>query len=125
MQRMPKKVLLIEDEPAISKFLSKRLTKMGCVTHCVSDGEEGLNLAKKLMPDLILLDLLLPNLQGEEICKAIREDDNPALNSIAIIMITAKNKEVDHIIGKVIGANAYITKPFQWDNLAQEIDRLL
>ena len=98
---------------------------MGCVTHCVSDGEEGLNLAKKLVPDLILLDLMLPSLPGGEICKAIREDDSERINSIAIIMITAKNKEVDHIVGKVIGANAYITKPFQWDNIAQEIDRLL
>ncbi len=122
---MAKKILIIEDEPTISKFLSKRLTQMGCVTHCVSDGEEGLNLAKKLVPDLILLDLMLPSLPGGEICKAIREDDSERINSIAIIMITAKNKEVDHIVGKVIGANAYITKPFQWDNIAQEIDRLL
>ena len=97
---------------------------MGCVTHCVSDGEEGLNLAKKLVPDLILLDLMLPSLPGGEICRAIREDDNQDINSIPIIMLTAKTGEVDRIVGKVIGATTYLTKPFEWEHLLSQINQL-
>jgi len=122
---MKKKVLVIEDENDIVTILLFRLGKAGFEVLSAKNGVEGLELAKNIRPDLIILDLMLPELPGEEVCKAIREDDDETFCSIPIIMVTAKIGDVDRIIGKSIGANSYITKPFDVEDLLSEIQRTL
>lgn len=118
-----KRILIIEDDQSISKFLAHRLRQMQFEVVLAADGEEGLNKARQEVPDLVLLDLTLPKCSGEEVCKAIREDENEHFSSTPIIMLTAKTSDADRIIGKVIGANSYMTKPFRSDELLKEIRR--
>lgn len=120
-----KKILVIEDEEDIGKTLSYRLNRLGFETFVANDGLQGLEKARSWLPDLIILDLTLPTLSGEEICKSLREDYDDRLSSLPIIMLTAKSSEVDRIVGKVIGASAYMTKPFQTEKLLEKIDDLI
>lgn len=85
------------------------------------DGEEGLSQARSRKPDLIVLDLMLPKLPGEEVCRAIREDEDERIADIPIVMFTAKAALVDRIVGKVIGATSYVVKPYRGSKLIQEI----
>ncbi len=123
MNVVKKRILIIEDERNIRNFLAYRLRKLGFEVLTAKDGEEGLEEARRQIPDLIILDLMLPKFPGEEVCKAIREGEDEKLASIPIIMLTAKNSEVDRIVGKVIGANCYLTKPFSASALLTEIRR--
>ena len=102
-----KRVLIIEDEKPISDIVRFNLTKEGFETETAYDGGEGLELALSSDPDLILLDVMLPTLDGFEICKKVREKSN-----VPIIMLTAKEEEVDKVLGLELGADDYITKPF-------------
>ena len=102
-----KKVLIIEDEKPISDIVRFNLTKEGFETDTAYDGEVGLELALKTDPDLILLDVMLPKMDGFEICRKVREKSN-----VPIIMLTAKEEEVDKVLGLELGADDYITKPF-------------
>lgn len=102
-----KKILIIEDEESISDLLSYSLKKEGFITKVAGNGEEGLNLFKEFNPDMIILDLMLPDFSGFEICKMITKD-----YIIPIIMITAKSDTLDKILGMELGADDYITKPF-------------
>ena len=120
-----KKVLVIDDEIDIITLISFRLKKEGFQLLTAQDGQSGLQIAQKEKPDLIILDLTLPELPGEEVCKAIREDTDETFSQTPIIMVTAKMGDVDRIIGKSIGANCYITKPFDMDHLLVEINKLL
>ena len=106
-QTQKKKILIVEDEYSASKFLSLRLTKLGFQVSAAIDGLTGLKEATENIPDLIILDLMIPQLPGEEVCKAIRENLDERISKIPIIMLTGKDSEVDRIVGKVIGANAY------------------
>ena len=120
-----KKILVIEDEEEISKMLTKGFRKMGFEVEVANCGEIGLHHLKHQIPDLIVLDLMIPCLSGEEVCKAIREDMDAHINQIPIIMLTAKNTDADQIVGRVLGANSYVRKPFEWDYLLKEINRVL
>lgn len=120
-----KQILIIEDDKSIQRMLSFRLTKMGFDVAQAEDGFEGFDEAKRLRPDLILLDLRLPGRPGEEICKAIREDGDSEFAKTPILMLTGKAADVDRVIGMVIGANAYIPKPFRLPKLLREINRCL
>ncbi|MDR0874954.1 MAG: response regulator transcription factor [Clostridiales Family XIII bacterium] len=102
-----KKVLIIEDEKPISDIVKFNLTKEGFETEVAYDGAVGLELALKNDPDLVLLDVMLPTMDGFEICKRIREKSN-----VPIIILTAKEEEVDKVLGLELGADDYITKPF-------------
>lgn len=102
-----KKVLIIEDEKPISDILKFNLSKEGFETQAAYDGGEGLELALGTDPDLVLLDVMLPTMDGFEICKKIREKSN-----VPIIILTAKEEEVDKVLGLELGADDYITKPF-------------
>lgn len=117
--------MLIEDENDVSKILAFYIKKAGFEVNVAADGEAGLREAREHTPDLIILDLMLPSLSGEEICKALREDNREDLQTIPIIMLTAKSGEVDRIIGKVIGANCYLTKPFEIQLLLSQINRFI
>lgn len=116
-----KRILIIEDEEGVTKPLSLRLRHLGFEVSIAADGMRGLNETRQTFPDLVILDLLLPKLIGEEVCKAIREDENDKVATIPIIMLTGKDSLTDKVIGKVIGANAYLTKPFEFEDLLKEI----
>lgn len=88
-----------------------------------SNGEEGLNLARQEKPDLILLDLMLPKLDGYKVCRLLKFDER--YKQIPILMLTAKTQEKDKILGKETGANEYITKPFDMDELMAKIKSYL
>ncbi|MFH0986013.1 MAG: response regulator [Candidatus Omnitrophota bacterium] len=128
MKKVPtnnKRVLVVEDEYSASKFLSMRLQNLGFTVSVASDGMTGLKEATETIPDLIILDLMLPQLPGEEVCKALRESFDERLIKIPIIMLTGKDSMVDKILGKVIGADAYLTKPYEFSDLYEVIKKIL
>ncbi|WP_251553942.1 response regulator transcription factor [Neobacillus muris] len=102
-----KKILIIEDEQSISDLLSYSLRKEGFGTKAAFTGEEGLQMIAEYKPDLILLDLMLPDMSGFDICKKVTKE-----HPVPIIMITAKSDTFDKILGMELGADDYITKPF-------------
>jgi len=104
---MDKLILVIEDEAPIVEILKFNLTKSGYRVLAAFDGEEGYRLALSEKPDLILLDVMLPKMDGFEVCKKVREKQ-----STPIIMLTARDEEVDKVLGLELGADDYITKPF-------------
>jgi len=116
-------VLLIEDELAIAKPIRYALQEEGYDVSLAVSGEEGLEKAKKHNPDIVVLDLMLPGLPGEQVCKEIRKCEK--IGGVPIIILTAKDTDVDKVIGKVIGANYYITKPFNMEQLSSKITTLL
>ncbi len=118
-------IFVIEDNDDISKAIGYRLKKEGYQVSAFQDGQLGLDAALQQIPHLIILDLMLPGLPGEEVCKALREHDDEKFQTIPIIMLTAKNSEADGIVGRVIGANYYMTKPFSIDDLLQQIRKIL
>ncbi len=105
---MAKKILIVDDERAIVDILKFNLQKEQYETLCAYDGREGLRLAREGNPDLILLDIMLPYMNGFEVCKTLREDGS----NVPIIMITAREEETDKVFGLENGADDYITKPF-------------
>jgi len=114
-----KRILLIEDETDIREPLAESLRDEGYDVATAADGQSGLSQAQNSSPDLIILDLKLPKLSGEEICKAIREDED--MGQPPIIMLTGKTGDVDRIVGKVLGANLYMTKPFDLQELFRRV----
>lgn len=115
------KVLIVEDDRSILLGLEKNLRFEGYQVVTASDGEEGLRLAFDAQPDLIVLDLMLPKLNGFEICRAVRKRD-PA---VAILVLTAKTMEADKITGLDLGADDYVTKPFSVKELMARIRALV
>ena len=118
-----KKILIIEDENELCDFIGLRLERNGFEVIAANDGVEGLNKARVEKPDLIILDLMLPKMPGEEVCKQVRKDSG--ICEIPIIMLTAKCSDADRVIGTVIGANVYMAKPFEGAKLMQAINELL
>lgn len=119
--RTKKNILLVEDDPDISNSVAFRLRKQGYVVRVEKDGKSGLDAALQNVPNLLILDLMLPHISGEEICKAVREHEDEQIQKIPIIMLTAKSSEVDAIVGRVIGANYYMAKPFSMEDLLEKI----
>jgi two-component system, OmpR family, phosphate regulon response regulator PhoB len=118
-----KKVLVIEDEKDLAELLAFNLEKEGYAAQCVHDGKQGLEIAATELPDLILLDLMLPGLLGTEVCKALRKDKRTTL--IPVIMITAKGDEIDRVVGFEVGADDYIVKPFSMREVMLRIKSVL
>ncbi|HIV85296.1 MAG TPA: response regulator transcription factor [Candidatus Monoglobus merdigallinarum] len=104
---MGKKVLIVDDEKSIVDILKLNLKNEGYMVCSASDGEEAVKRAEKEKPDLILLDVMLPSMDGFSVCKKIRET-----STVPILMITAREEEVDKVLGLELGADDYITKPF-------------
>ena len=107
---MPSKILIVEDDPDIVDILSYNLKQADLKVKSVPDGSSALAEVKRRLPDLILLDLMLPKVDGLEVCRLLKSD--PETKNVPIIMITAKGEEVDRIVGLELGADDYITKPF-------------
>lgn len=104
------RVLIVEDEPHIVLSLEFLLQREGYETTAAADGEEGLALVRRLRPDVVLLDIMMPRRNGYEVCQAIKAD--PELRRIPVIMLSAKAQEVEVLRGLELGATAYIAKPF-------------
>ncbi|MEI8355498.1 MAG: response regulator transcription factor [Deltaproteobacteria bacterium] len=118
-----KRVLIIEDEKDLSELLAFNLEKEGFAATTVYDGKQGLERAITDLPDLILLDLMLPGLLGTEVCKALRKEKQTA--QIPIIMITAKGDEIDRVVGFEVGADDYIVKPFSMRELSLRVKAVM
>ncbi|HDZ86139.1 hypothetical protein LCGC14_1490060 [marine sediment metagenome] len=117
---MVKSILIAEDEKPIAESLAYCLQKEGFTTFIANDGKEALTSYEKEGPSLILLDLMLPIISGQEVCKTIRKHSD-----VPIIMLTAKDGELDKIVGLEIGADDYITKPFSMRELLARINAVL
>ncbi|MFH1387282.1 MAG: response regulator [bacterium] len=120
---MKKTILLIDDESDIIMVTTVRLENAGYQVLTAKDGEDGLSMAKKAKPDLILLDLLLPKMRGEEVCKILKSD--PEFKQIPIILFTASQAGKVEDVAKNTGADSYILKPFESDTLMAKIKEFL
>jgi two-component system, OmpR family, alkaline phosphatase synthesis response regulator PhoP len=114
-------VLIIEDDPAITIGLKKNLKYEGYEVMTVADGQRGLEMAVDKRPDLIVLDVMLPNMSGFEVCKTLKKNEV----DIPIIIISAKDQEIDKIMGLDLGADDYMTKPFSVRELVARINAVL
>ena len=114
---MGKKVLIVDDEKAIVDILDFNLRKEGYDTACAYDGPEGLRMAREENPDLMLLDVMLPGMDGFSVCRALRAEGS----DLPIIMITAREEETDKVFGLENGADDYITKPFSMRELLARV----
>lgn len=114
------KLLLIEDEESLGEALEYQLEREGYEVDRIRDGREGLERFKVGGPDLVLLDLMLPGMSGEDVCKEIRRDSD-----VPIIMLTARDTEIDKVLGLELGADDYITKPFSPRELTARIRAVL
>jgi DNA-binding response OmpR family regulator len=118
-----KKIIIVEDEPDILEVIEYNLTRNGYDVSSARDGEQGLSKIKREAPDLVLLDLMLPGLDGIEICRRLKSD--PATSSIPVIMVTAKTEDSDVVLGLGIGADDYIKKPFSPAELVARVKAVL
>lgn len=117
---MPKTILVIDDEPKIVEICRDYLTASGFAVTTANDGPKGLALARKERPDLIVLDLMLPGMDGLDVCRALRREGN-----VPIIMLTARVEESDKLVGLELGADDYITKPFSARELVARVRTVL
>lgn len=105
--QMMKKILVVDDEKPISDIIKFNLTKEGYDVYTAYDGEEAVEKVEEIVPDLIVLDLMLPKMDGLEVCREVRKS-----HDMPIIMVTAKDAEIDKVLGLELGADDYVTKPF-------------
>lgn len=117
------KILIVEDEKDIAKMLEYNLQKEGFKTCVAGDGEDALDAVKAEHPDIVLLDLMLPGIDGLEVCKTLKGDAQTS--PVPIIMLTAKSQESDKIVGLELGADDYVTKPFSPRELMARIKAVL
>lgn len=114
------KILLVDDERRIIEVLEAYLVREGYEIHCADNGIDALKKVKTLNPDLIILDLMLPDISGEEVCRLVRKDSD-----VPILMLTAKSAEDDRINGIVMGADDYLTKPFSPREVVVRVQAIL
>jgi DNA-binding response OmpR family regulator len=114
------KILVVDDEPAVTDLLAYNLRKSGYEPLVAADGREALRLARHANPDLILLDLMLPELDGLDVCRELRKT-----STVPIIMITARGEEIDRVVGLELGADDYVSKPFSVRELLARIKAVL
>jgi len=118
---MTKKILIIEDDPGIQLSLKDEFESEGFDVHGADNGLIGMEMIKQNPPDLIILDLMLPFLNGYQICKKLRQEGN----NVPILMLTVKDQEVDKVLGLELGADDYVTKPFSLRELLARVNALL
>jgi two-component system phosphate regulon response regulator PhoB len=120
---IPNRILIIEDEKDIVDLLIYHFEQAGFSASIALDGPIGLEKAKKERPDLVILDLMLPGMDGKDVCRALKSD--PLTRSIPILMLTAKSEEMDRVIGFELGAEDYVTKPFSPRELILRVKAIL
>ena len=120
---MAKKILLVDDEPHIITMLENRMKHAGYEVITACDGQEAITKAQKEKPDLIILDLMLPKLDGYKVCRMLKFDEK--YKHIPIIMLSARAQEVDKKMGETVGADGYVTKPFEPQVLLGKVKDLL
>src|SRR5688572_9374486 len=113
---MAETVLVVEDETALRETLAYNLQKEGYVVEAVGDGRSALESARRLKPDLLVLDIMLPELDGFEVCRILRKE-----MSTPILMLTARDDEIDRVVGLEVGADDYLTKPFSMRELIARV----
>ncbi|MBF0511286.1 MAG: response regulator [Candidatus Omnitrophica bacterium] len=118
-----KRILIVDDEKELRQFLGLRLESEGFEVLMATDGMEGYEKARQEMPDLMVLDLMLPKLDGYKVCRMLKFDEK--YKAIPIILVTARSQESDQLLGMQVGANAYITKPYDAKELMEKIKELL
>ncbi|MFT7465032.1 MAG: two-component system alkaline phosphatase synthesis response regulator PhoP [Pseudohongiellaceae bacterium] len=116
-------ILIVEDEPDIRELLEYTLKREGYQVYVASDGVVGLSEARRRIPDLLLLDLMLPGLDGLEVCRRLKQD--ASTRSVPIVMVTAKGDEADVVLGLSMGADDYVSKPFSTKELIARISAVL
>ena len=114
---MPETILVVEDEPSLQETLVYNLQKQGYTVESAGDGRIALDTARRVKPDLILLDIMLPGINGVDICKTLRRENFQS----PIIMLTARDDEIDRVVGLEIGADDYVTKPFSMRELVARV----
>lgn len=117
------KVLIVEDERSLTEVLVYNLEREGYEVFVSHDGREGLRKAQTLLPDVLILDLMLPGMSGLDICKDLKS--NPKTAGMHILMLTARSEETDQVVGFAVGADDYVTKPFSTKVLMQRVRALL
>jgi len=113
---MPQKILVVEDEPTLVETLTYNLKRQGYQVSTATDGQTALVKARAEQPDLIILDLMLPEIDGVEVCRTLRQE-----MSVPIIMLTARDAEIDRVVGLEVGADDYVTKPFSMRELMARV----
>ena len=117
---MPSTILVADDEKHIAQLVKLYLTNEGYQVETAADGQEALEKARRLRPDLIVLDLMMPRLDGWEVCRRLRKE-----SSVPVIMLTARTEDVDKIVGLELGADDYVTKPFNPRELVARVKAVL
>ncbi|MEN9563484.1 MAG: hypothetical protein RIR73_1728 [Chloroflexota bacterium] len=113
---MPEKILVVEDEIALQETLTYNLKKEGYTVESVGDGRSALDAARRIEPDLIVLDIMLPEMDGFEVARILRKE-----MTTAILMLTARDDEIDRVVGLEVGADDYLTKPFSMRELIARV----
>lgn len=123
MDQLKKRILVVDDEPDLLKTAVDLLESEGYEVLSAHDGQEGLEKARREKPDLILLDVLMPKLNGYQVCRALK--GGPETQSIPVIMLTSKAQEIDKFWGKETGADDYVTKPYEIEDLLARAAKFL
>ena len=118
-----KKILIVDDEQDIVESLKFMLEASDYSCYCAYNGEDGLKMAKEIFPDLMILDVMMPKINGYKISRLLKYDNK--YKDIPILMITARSQEEDKKIGEETGADEYITKPFDLDDVVKTVDKYL
>ncbi len=113
---MAEKILVVEDEPSLQETLVYNLEKQGYSVEAAGDGHVAVEAARRTIPDLIILDIMLPGLDGFEVCKILRKE-----MTVPILMLTARDDEIDRVVGLEVGADDYLTKPFSMRELMARV----
>ncbi len=120
---IPERILIADDEPNILISLEYLMKREGYEVHVARDGQEALDLMQRVHPHLVLLDVMMPNKNGFEVCQALRADE--ALKDTLVLMLTAKGRDTDIAKGMGVGADAYMTKPFSTKELVVKVREML
>jgi len=118
--RVAEKILVVDDEVSLQETVAYSLKKEGYIVEIAGDGNKGLELARSSKPDLIILDVMLPGMDGFEVCRTLRHETN-----IPVLMLTARDDEIDRVVGLEVGADDYLAKPFSMRELIARVKALL
>src|SRR5690606_29000215 len=117
------RILVVDDDPEIVAMLSMRLGKRGYQVSTASDGHQAIELAKRELPDVVLLDVMMPGKSGWEVARALKQD--PTTHNVKIVMVSAIGEKTNELTAPIYGADAHVDKPFEFEHLERVISQLL